>query len=131
LGWCHASSNEDGGDEKSPPSIVLAILYVLGSFASTAGLGLGLGYIALVHNIFAAQLDQVSHQLEQMLTLADGGEDVSYGSVSESAATPANNSETPLIGITSRTSTALTVDSVGRQYAEFRRRQDTLARVFH
>jgi hypothetical protein len=83
VGWCHGSKD----DGNSPP-ILLTILYVLEPFASTAGLGLRLGCIALVvHSIVAAQLTQVllAHQLEQQLRLADGG--VPYGSVGESTAT--------------------------------------------
>jgi len=125
LGWIHKDPDE------SPP-LSLALLYIFGSLFNNIVLGLGLGYVAFVHNLFAAQLLNVTHRLEHLLAEGQEGaitpEDESYGALLGS---PSKVSDTSHIVLLSSNRGGLTVDSLGRQYAEFHRRQDTLSRAFH
>jgi hypothetical protein len=143
MGWFH-DEDDDDNDGRGPP-IVFALVYIVGSFFNSMVMTLGLGYVALAHNLFAAQLLNVTHQLEHLIL--EGQEqsaspDIeSYGATLFEGASPQNqpggsspgDETASLVVVPSSSSNVehLTVDSLGRQYAEFRRRQDTLARTFH
>lgn len=123
LGWFNEIAKQENGG--SPP-LPLAALYVLGSITSNFALALGNAYIALTHNIIAARLQALAHQLEHGLFQHDEAA-ADYGAVEMGDHSDTGNNPTLL----QSDNYPLTAAWVAQQHAEFRRQQDTLAASFH